>query len=389
MRIAAFYFVFYMSMGLLVPYLPSYFKTLGCTGQDLASISSLTYLAAMFVPPLWGVLADRTRRPALLMKLACLSAALAFVPMLWATSFAAVFAAMAGYALLVAPVIPLADTVAVGEARRLKTEFARLRLWGSIGFIVSVLSFGLYLDYGGRFSHVPAAVLAVMACYVVVALLNRAPPELDKRPAPTLADARSLICQPAFLLFLAGTLVHWAALSAYYLLFTIRLGDLQIGPKYAGWAFTFGVTAEILMMWCFRPLRRRVPVLLILAAASVLTSLRWLLVAYVENGLALALIQVGHGFTFGACYVGSIAYLEESVPPQLMATGRALFASLVMGLGGMLGNMLAGNLYDAGGSRLAFLCSGLMELLVPLILLAAWRAGAAQRTAAGAALAGK
>jgi PPP family 3-phenylpropionic acid transporter len=388
MRIAAFYFVFYMSMGLLVPYLPSYFKSLGCSGQQLALISSLGYLAAIFVPPVWGVLADRTRRPGLLMKLACLSAALAFVPMLWTTSFAAVFAAMAGYSLLVAPVIPLADTVAVAEARRMKTEYARLRLWGSIGFIVSALSFGLYLDHGGAFGHVPATVLAVMACYVVVALFNRPVPSEDKHPPPTLADARRLIAQPAFLLFLAGTLIHWAALSAYYLLFTIRLGDLHIGPKYAGWAFTFGVTAEILMMWCFRPLRQRVPVLLILAAASLLTSLRWLLVAYVENGPALAVIQIGHGFTFGACYVGSIAYLEESVPPQLMATGRALFASLVMGLGGMLGNMLAGTLYDIGGGGLAFLTSGLMELLVPLFLFAAWRASVAQRTA-GEALAGK
>ena len=81
MRIALFYFVLFTSVGIILPYLPPYFRSLGFSGKEIALAVSLQPLLMIVVPPLWGYLADRTSRPVLLLRIATAGAALAFVPM--------------------------------------------------------------------------------------------------------------------------------------------------------------------------------------------------------------------------------------------------------------------------------------------------------------------
>jgi PPP family 3-phenylpropionic acid transporter len=335
----------------------------------------------MFVPPVWGWIADRTQRPSMLLKISCVAAALAFVPMLWSDQYpyAAVLAVMGVYAVLLSPITPLADTIAVSVARELGTEYSRLRLWGSIGYIISVWCFSRWLsEHGGVMWQVIPAALTLMCVYVFASSFIEPPKERFHRSPPTFADARRLLTQPPIVFFFLAELVHWAALSAFYMLYAMHLQDLGFG-QYIGMGHGLGAAAEVVLMWSFTSIRKRVPLLFLLGTASVVSSLRWLIISRIESGPALACVQLLHCFSFGTCYVGSIAYLEQTVPPSLLATGRALFSAVVMGLGGMLGNSLAGTLYDwgggaHGGGRAAFTGSALLELLVPLLLIASWLA---------------
>lgn len=133
------------------------------------------------------------------------------------------------------------------------------------------------------------------------------------------------------------------------------------------------------MMWAYRSVRKRIPLFPLLGLSFALTSLRWFVVARVNDGPALAAIQILHGFTFGAFYVGVISYLEQTVPPKLRATGRALFTSISIGLGGLIGHQLAGYMYDLGhthemdGARLAFYVAACIEWLAPVALLLSYK----------------
>ena len=358
MRIAVFFFFYNMATGLLVPYLPQYFKSLGLTGVELASIQALGNFALIFVPPIWGLIADRTQKPAWLLKLACGSAAVAFVPMLWTNTvpppgYLKLFVIMALYSLLLSPVVALADTVAVIEARRLGTEYGRLRLWGSLGYIVTVASFSAWLTRGGKIEHVLPFGMVLICAYLVASMFNNATAELHRIP-PSLADAGRLLKKPEFLCFLLAELIHWMALAPFYVFFTIHMKDLHLS-SYVGIGIGIGAFTEVMMMWSFQIIRRRVPLLLLLGVCSLISSFRWLCDAYLDNGVYIILVQSLHCFTFAACYVGSIVYMERTVPPQLLATGRAMFSSIVMGLGGVLGSILAGKLYDIGQGKLRFL----------------------------------
>ena len=372
MGIAVFFFFYNMAAGLLIPYLPQYFKSLGYSGVQLATVQSLSYVALIFIPPIWGMISDHTQRPAALLRLACATATLAFMPMLWVTSYVPIFIVMAIYALTLSPVTTLADTVAVIEAKRLGTEYGRLRMWGTIGYIISVWSFSYWLSHGGKIVQVLPLGFALILAYLLVSFFNPSTKvDLHRKP-PSFADARGLLARPEFLAFLLAELIHWMCLAPFYVFFTIHLNDLGVG-SYVGIAIASGACTEVFMMWNFGALRRRVPILMLLALCSLISSFRWFCNSYLDQGVAIAVVNALHCFTFAACYVGSIVHIERTVPPQLLATGRALFSAVVLGLGGVMGSLMAGMLYDRGHGKLAFLGAGILELCTPLLLLLSWR----------------
>jgi len=379
MRIASFYFIYFSCIGLIVPYLAAYFRTLGFTGHEVSTAMSLSPLAMIFIPPIWGLVADRTQRPALILCVACAGVMLSFLPLMWADRFLICVAIMGINALFHSPITALSDTVAVQEAKRMGTTYARLRLWGSIGFMVSSLSFGWYRSCGGSLNVLPMAITGSLVLAFMSACLIRQPKERVRLAPPALKDVWRLIRRPSFLTFLIAGAIHWSSCSPSFILFTIHLEDLKIDPIYAGIAFFLGVAAEVIMMWGYRHVEKRISLFPLMGLSFALTSLRWFVMARIDDGLTLAVIQVLHAFTFGAFYVGVITYLDETVPPALRATGRALFTSISIGLGGLVGHQLAGLMYDLGqaheigGGKLAFHVAAAVEWLAPIALYLSYR----------------
>lgn len=382
MQIAVFYFLLFLAQGIIIPYLPPYFCALGFSGEQVSTVTALAPLLMIFALPCWGYVADHTGRPALVLKLAAAGAALAFLPLLSLTSFTAVAAVFALYALSAPAVQSLTDTIALAEAKRLGTHYGRLRLWGSVGFIISSLGFSHLLGAGLDRKYTVVFAAGVLVIYAAFAQLLRPVQVAGPRQAPRLTDVRSLLAQPALLAFLAAGMIHWTAMQCYYFSFAIHLDNLGVSPQYIGWGLTLGVCAEITVMWTFRALLRRLPLFALLTLAFLGTSLRWYVVSTASSGPVLAAVQLFHGLSFGAFYVGSLGYLEQTVPERQRATGWALFMSAVFGCGGILGNKLSGYMLDHGGAAAGFRVSSRLELLAPLpLLLAFWL----QRLATGGA----
>jgi PPP family 3-phenylpropionic acid transporter len=372
--LALFYFAMFLASGIVQSYLPPYYRTLGLGGVEIAALGSIQAVLVVAVPPVWGFWADRTGRPARLLLVAATGAALGFVPLLGARTFAAVGATLLAFGAFQAGIGGLADAVAVGEARRRGGSFARIRLWGSVGFVVSSWLFGVWLDRGGRLADAVPAALACLVATALAALPLRSDPGARLDP-PTFADARRLVADPAFLLFLAASALHWASLSPFHLFWAMHLGDLGVAATWIGAGIAAGVIAEVAVMWLFPALAHRFSLYGLLAAAYLSGAGRWALTAVLDDGPLLAAVQVLHGLVFGGFFVGSIAHLARTVPPQLLATGRALFGAVAFGAGGLLGNAAAGALYDAGGGRLAYSLAAALELAaLPLLALAARRA---------------
>jgi MFS transporter, PPP family, 3-phenylpropionic acid transporter len=364
--IVGFYFFYFAAIGIFVPYVPPYLRSLGLSGVEIGALMSIAPLLMMVVPLVWGFLADRTQRVTALLKVAIFGTVLAFAPLVGVKAVWAIGAVLIVHALFFTPITALADTVAISEARRLGTEYARLRLWGSVGFIAASFTFALHLEGGAPPGHAVIAVTALFGGAALVSLALR-PVPIAARP-PSIRDALRLASDPRLLAFLIAGALHWASAAPYHILFAVHLEDLDVLPRYVGIGLTLAVAAEVGMMWAFARLRRRMPLLGLLALAYAATSARWLLTAFATTGLALAAVQILHGLTFGVFYVASIAHLERTVPAPLLGTGRALFSAVAMGLGGAAGNALAGTLYDLGGGQLAFLAAACLSLAAPALI---------------------
>jgi MFS family permease len=67
--IKSFYFFIHISFAIIITYLPAYMSASGYSGKQIALLMSIGFVMAFFAPLLIGIIADRTQRPALIMRI--------------------------------------------------------------------------------------------------------------------------------------------------------------------------------------------------------------------------------------------------------------------------------------------------------------------------------
>lgn len=361
LRNAAYYAALYSSIGIWMPYMSAHFRELGFSGKQVAAVAAVSPLSTLIMPLLWGFFADRTGRPKALLVLCTTMSAAGLAALSQATTFTAAVGFAFVTALFSTSLGSLSDTLASAAVRGTPFDFAKVRVWGSVGFAVSAYAYGEAREGTGVPS--PPLVAAVsMAFAAAIAASLEGPRQEAAQARPGLADAAGLLRSRALLLFLAAALVHWASFSPYHLFLAIHLDGVPGGKRWVGVAFALAVAAEIVVMFAYRRFFSGRAPLRLIAACIAVGAVRWGLSAWVSSASAVALLQVLHGLSFGLFYVAAMAHLDRILPPMLQATGRALFASASWGLGGVVGHALSGAVFDAAGGRAALASAALLEV---------------------------
>ncbi len=371
-RLRAFYFLYYGSVGAYLPYFAAYLRGLGFSGAEIGTVQMLPPLLAAPVALFWASAADRIGSPARALKIATLwtLAAVALLPLARTPLLAGAVLVLQGLA--DRAVVPLVDSVTMDLVHREpRLSYARIRLFGSLGFIAVSLALGLLLWLRGERPGDAAVPLAVVACVAVYALVARrlaSPPLTPGRPG--LAEAVGLLRDERLLLLLLAAMVHWGATAPYHILLGVHVRELSLPAWVTGAATSVGVGAEILALLAF-PRLQGVSTRSLFALSFGASALRWLLCWQVRAPAPLLAVQLLHAFTFGLFWGGSIRAMGRLVPARLRATGQALFSAVVFGGGNALGYQLSGRAYDFHGA------------VAPLF---AWAAGAELLAAGLAAL---
>lgn len=365
--LGVFYACSYLGVGITLPYLPQHLRVLGLSGRELGVLLASYPLMSMLVPPLFGYLADRTRRGALLLAGVSLVGALAFLPLLGATDKRALVPWLLLAAFCNAPVSMLADSLTLERLGPRAQEYPRVRLWGSLGFVVAAAGFGFLWD-GERASPPPVIVAALVALGLAFAASLRVRGRGAASFAVRLSDATALARDRRIVLLLGATCLHWLACSPYNLLFTVVLKDRGLAPSIAGLGLAAGVVAEVAVMALFPSFARRWSMKALLALAFLASSLRWALVGVTHAAAPMVLLQLLHGFTYAAFMVSSVTYLHQVAPSGLRATAQALFVSVTYGLGGVAGYLLAGPLFDLVSADWLFFGAAALEWLPALLV---------------------
>jgi len=353
-------FLFFASVGLTEPFLNLHLRRLGFSGGEIGALAAIQPGVAALAPFLWTVWADATGRARAVFRWNSWLAGLCFLPVLFLGAAAPLAVALTIFALLKTPLVPLANSLAFQALGPDRRGYARIRLWGSVGYIGAAVTGGVLADRMGIVPALGGVVAALLGCGAVAsASLARGAPAPPARLAAGLAG---LLRQPAFRLFLAATFLARLSAGPYNTFFTIQLDGLGISQAVAGRAWAVGVVAEVVVMAAWPPLAARARPERLLALAIGAHALRWWLNAAVTSPAGLLAVQVLHGLTFGLFYLASVQIVDEMVRPDLRATGQGLYAAAVFGVGGLAGNFFAGHLFDRLG-------------LVPLYRLAAVLAG--------------
>lgn len=380
-RIALFYGALFLIYGTHVPFTPVWLSWRGLSAAEISAVMSVPLFLRVFVTPAVALSADRSARHRQAMQvLAWLSLATATTLAAAASGFWTILALVAMLVICNATLMPLAETMAVKGVRDRGLDYGRVRLWGSLTFIVASFLGGLAVTRWGGGAGMWLVVCGCAATVAAAYLLPRIPaePVLDvsqRRPLWHAEEPRRLLRSKPFLAFLAaagGTQAAHATLMTYGVLLW---RDQGLSATAAGALWAIAVLAEVaLFAWSARLVSLLGPArLLALAAAS--SIIRWIAMAFDPPLVLLVPLQMLHALTYGGSHVAAIHFIHQAVPPPIQGSAQALYATIASGLAMGLATLTAGSLYAAYGglSYLAMAALASLALAGALTLGRLWQ----------------
>lgn len=381
-RLRALYFLYYGNVGTYLPFFAVYLQGRGFTGQQIGVIQMLpSFPLAPLVALGWATYADQRATPqrALRRATAWVAAAVLLLPFArepWQVGAVVILMALGDRA-----VVPLTDSITIEWTRNDPARsYARIRLFGSLGFVVlTVLTGRLLTLRGSRPADllVPALVVACVLGYALVARGVPPTPRHGDRPHPR--EMLALLRDRRLWALLGPAALHWAACAPYHVFFGVLVRDLHLPDDVTSAGMAIGVVAEIAVLLAFPRLERRFPLRALFAVAMLGSAVRWALLSRATAAATVAGLQTLHGLTFGLFWGSAMHALADVVPAKLRATGQAVFGGIVFGGANAAGYALSGMGYDrlGGAAPLFAFAAGVEVLAVAALLLASPRPGGA------------
>lgn len=344
-RIAVSYFFFFAIYGALMPFLTTSLLHLHYAPAQTGLIVATLFGFGAFVPMVITQLGDRYGSVDYALKLACVA--------LFMAALGAVLNYGHGWPFLLclfaiglaqSPIIALTDALALDVCNGDARAYTRMRLTGSIGFIVAAVVLGYLVELYGTWALYPT-----LACLGFGLAINGLflPKESKPHPAAQVDKRFWGRLDRGWWLFVAAMMAHWFAFSPYHYGFTVALEDAGIAAGHMGWIWALGVAAEVAFFaiagWFFARFSFRD----VLVMAMMANFVRWILVAGVPNGTVLALTQILHGFGFALYYAAAMQGVQFFCENRQRGSFQGLFSSMVGGLAGILGNTTSGWLHEA------------------------------------------
>jgi PPP family 3-phenylpropionic acid transporter len=374
-RIALFYAAIFLTIGCYMAYLPVWLKSRGFSEADITLIFALPLLLRIVFTPLITFIADKAGNSRALVFWLAHGTALSLAALTAAPSHEVIFACLVVYAVLWTSVVPLTETIAVAAAKRTGGDYGRMRVWGSLTFIIAVACGGFALDIWG-----PVAGLALVICGAVIMaaaahLLPTAPPEA--RPQVSASAALLFVRSAPFVLFLLGAAAVNASHAVYNSLATLHWLSLGISPSTIGILWATGVIAEIALFGLATKFAGRFNPVTLMSAGAAAAVLRWVVTSFNPPLAVLFPVQMLHSLTYGAAHLGAIYFLAAAVPPRYAATAQGLYAAIAAGLGSGLATLAAGPLYAElnAHSFLVMAALAAASLVFCLLMAARWSGG--------------
>lgn len=368
-RLSGYYFFYFAFVGAFSPYFGLYLQSLSFSAWDIGLLMSQMQLMRLCAPYIWGALSDRLEQRVRIVRLAALLSLFGFLAFFVVQSFVAMLAAMALLAFFWSAALPLVETVTFDHLRDKPDQYSRIRLWGSIGFIVAVMGTGALLDSMPlpRLLWVIVGTLAgILVCALVV------PEVASYGSADEQLPVATIIRQARVRALFAACFLMSAAHGALYVFYSIHLTDHHYSKLLVGGLWSLGVLAEIGVFFFMVAMQRSLGLRVILLISFAATVLRFLMIGWCIEWLAVIILaQLLHGLTFGAYHAAAIAAVNRWFPGRCQARGQALYSSISFGAGGLLGSLLSGWTWDRLGAGLTYTLSSVFAA-AGLIFVVLW-----------------
>ena len=373
-RIAGFYFFYYAFVGMFAPYWSLYLKSIHFDAIEIAILVSIQPVMRMIAPNIWGWLADHTGKRLQVVQIAATLSAVCYLGVFATSSFWGMFLVLALMGFFWSASMPLVEATTLTYLGKHSARYGRIRSWGSIGFIVSVVGLGYAFDY----IAIAWLLWAGVICEFGILIFARQIPPTEVLAHHTDSQpVKQIVLQPRVLALFGACFLMSVAHGAYYTFYSIYLVDHGYAKSAVGGLWALGVVCEIGVFFLMPWLVRRFGFTRILLVSFSSAVLRFMLIGWGVDFLLLLLIaQALHAATFGAYHAASVGLVHEFFQGRHQSKGQALFGSLTYGAGGMVGGLASGPIWQHYGASVLYSCSAGVALLG--LLLVWWKLGMKQ-----------
>jgi PPP family 3-phenylpropionic acid transporter len=367
-QLAGFYFFYFGYIGAFAPYFSLYLDALGYSAAMIGTIMTAPQLMRIFAPHLWGYLSDRKASRVGVVRWTGVAGTLCFLGLFGGHAFAWIFLCLALWSFFWSAALPLIETTTLDHLGERGADYGRIRLWGSVGFVVTVIGVGWVLDRTAIVTLlwiVGATMAGILAAVWGVPESRRPKGEGRREPIMQVLKRRDVLA------LIGACFLMAAAHGPYYTFFSIHLVDLGYSKTVIGWLWAIGVIAEIVVFACLPWLYARFTHHALLLWSFALAVLRFALIAWGAHlPPVLIVAQVLHAATFGVFHSAALASVHRLFRGTHQARGQAVYSGLSAGLGGALGGFGSGVVWVPWGAAGTFLAAAGCALLGGLLLAA-------------------
>ena len=367
-RLSGFYFFYFATLGGFLPFWSLFLKDTGFNPLEIGELTALLVGTKIIAPNIWGWISDHTGKSLRFIRIASFLAAVIFSGFLFRSGYLWFALITISFSFFWNAALPQFEAATLFHLQNEPHRYSRIRLWGSVGFILSVLGIGRLLDFID-ISLLPMIITGLLFCIWLMTLIT--PETRNTAKQETSIKLLKILKNPEIIAFFFVYMLLQMAHGPYYVFFSIYLNDFNYSVTTTGLLWALGVTAEILLFLFMRRLLKIFSLRHILLLSIVLSVMRWSLIAWgIEHLELLLFAQLLHAATFGATHVVAIHLVHEYFGVQHQGKGQALYTSVSFGLGGMLGSFFSGYLWDIIGAHyvysLAAMCCALALIIATI-----------------------
>jgi PPP family 3-phenylpropionic acid transporter len=374
---------YYGHIGFFNPYLPLWLKDLGLPILTISILTSIQAWTRLFAPYAWGWLADTTGERIKILRYSSVVALLCSLGFLWQSAVASSLVWLVLVLLMMfthtSSMIPMTEAAMVHlvsptgalDAKR----YGRIRVWGSIGFLVMVFASGAWFE---RFSikdfpywTIASLAVVMLAIWWLPNLKEATPTQKDKQgEKPLILPILPILRLPEVRWFFVSQFFHVLAHMSIYIFLSLYLDSQGYSKTFIGLMWALSIVMEI--AW-FYTQGRWIPMLSLrkwlLVTAAVMVLRMTMMAGAPQYVLVLFAAQCLHALTFTAHHTVCIALVSHHFPGNLRGRGQALFTSIGYGFTGVTAGLAGGWLSTQYGLQSVFWASAVCAVLA---MLASW-----------------
>ncbi len=364
-RLSGFYFFYFASLGVLVPYWGLYLQWQGFSAKEIGELTAILLATRIVAPNIWGWIADRHGQRMRIVRFASLAGAISFSAIVFDSSYFWIAGVMLVFSFFWNASLPQFEATTLQHLGDRTHHYSKIRLWGSIGFIITVAALGTLLETFNA-NIVPYAMLLSMGAIWLISL--SVPESASRHLHLSHKPLFSIVKRPEVLAFLAICFLIQVSHGPYYTFYTIYLEQHGYSRSLIGQLWAIGVIAEVIIFLFMHRWLPRFGIRKVLLASLLLSTVRWLLIGFFPDSLELLIFaQLLHAASFGTFHAAAIAWVHHYFVGKNQGRGQALYSSIGFGAGGAIGSLCSGYFWLSPGPTTTFSFAAIATLLAFII----------------------